>query len=98
MKIANILIAASTLFVSAQIASAQPLCAAHDKAVLQLEKQFEEQVAGRGLAENGKQMLELFVSEKGSWTVLVSDPSGRSCVVASGESWQGKTLILGDPT
>ncbi len=46
MKIANILIAASTLFVSAQIASAQPLCAAHDNAVLQLEKQFKEQVAG----------------------------------------------------
>ena len=70
----------------------------HDKAVLQLEKQFKERVAGRGLAENGKQMLEFFVSEKGSWTVLVSDPSGRSRVVASGESWQGNTLILGDPT
>ncbi len=89
--------AAFALFLSTQAANAQQACSSHDEAMLQLEKQFSEQVAGRGLATNGKQMLELLVSETGSWTVLVSDPRGRSCVVASGENWQAKTLVLGDP-
>ena len=88
---------ASALLLSAQVANAQQVCAPHDKVVLQLEKQFAEQVAGRGLTPNGKSMLELFVSKSGSWTVLVSDPIGRSCVVASGESWHGIPLVLGDP-
>ncbi len=89
--------AAFALFLSTQAANAQQVCSPRDEAMLQLEKQFSEQVAGRGLATNGKQMLELFVSETGLWTVLVSDTQGRSCVVASGENWQPKTLVLGDP-
>lgn len=82
---------------SVQAANAQQACRVRTEAVVQLERQYDEQVAGRGLAANGQRMLELFVSETGSWTLLVSDPSGRSCVVASGEAWQGLTLALGDP-
>lgn len=89
--------AAFVLLLSAQAANAQQACAVRNEAVVQLERQFDEQVAGRGLAANGQRMLELFVSETGSWTLLVSDPNGRSCVVASGEAWQGQVLALGDP-
>ncbi len=91
------LVAASALFLSASSANAEQFCAPRDRAVMQLEKQFEELVSGRGLAANGKRMIELFVSEKGSWTVLISDPNGRSCVMASGENWQGITVLVGDP-
>lgn len=42
-------------------------------------------------------MFELFVSETGSWTVVVSDPKGRSCVVASGEDRQQLPLKQGEP-
>ena len=89
--------AAAALLLSAQAANAQQVCTVRDEALVQLEKKFDEQVAGRGLAANGKRMLELFVSKTGSWTVLVSDPSGRSCIMASGEAWQGLAPILGDP-
>ena len=89
---------ASTFWLWTQAAHAQQICTPHDKAVSQLEKQFDEQVAGRGLAENGKRMLELFVSEKGSWTLLTSDARGRSCVMASGESWHGVKRLVGEPT
>lgn len=89
--------AAFALLLAAQAANAQQACTARDEAVVQLEKRFDEQVAGRGLAANGKRMLELFVSETGSWTVLVSDPGGRSCLLASGEGWQALARALGDP-
>lgn len=90
------LIAASVLFVSASSANAQEFCAPRDEAIAELEKQFEEKVFGRGLAANGRRMIELFVSEKGSWTMLASDPNGHSCVMASGEYWQGLTALVGD--
>jgi len=97
MRIIFSLIAASVLFLSVSSANAQQFCAPRDKAVVQLEKQFGEFVSGRGLAVNGKQMIEIFVSEKGSWTVLISDPKGLSCVVTSGENWQGIKVVFGQP-
>ena len=97
MRIIFSLIAASALFLSASSAIAEQICAPRDRAEIQLKKQFGEMVSGRGLAANGKQMIELFVSEKGSWTVLTSDPNGRSCVMASGENWQGIKILVGDP-
>ena len=89
-------IVAATLSLAGQ-ASAQRVCASHEAATMQLEKQFNERVAGRGLANRGKAMIELFVSEKGSWTVVISEPNGRSCVLATGDSWQQVPLLVGDP-
>ena len=97
MRIIFHFIAASALLLSAASANAEQFCAPRDGAVLQLEKQFGELVSGRGLAANGKRMIELLVSEQGSWTVLISDPNGRSCVMASGETWQGIKVLVGDP-
>ncbi len=70
--------------------SAQQACVTREVATKQLEKQFNEKVVGRGLANAGKAMFELFVSEKGSWTVVVSEPNGRSC-------WQRLPPLIGDP-
>ena len=97
MRIIFSLIAASALFLSVSSANAEQFCAPRDRAVIQLEKQFGEMVSGRGLAANGKRMIELLVSEKGSWTVLISDSNGRTCVMASGENWQGIKVLVGDP-
>ncbi len=97
MRIISSLIAASALFLSVSSANAEQFCAPRDRAVIQLEKQFGEMVSGRGLVANGKRMFELLVSEKGSWTVLISDPNGRSCVMASGGNWQAMTVLVCDP-
>ena len=97
MRIIFSLIAASTLLISAPSAHAAQLCAPRDTAVTHLDKQFEEKVSGRGLAANGKRMIELYVSESGSWTMLASDPRGHSCIVASGEDWQSIAALVGDP-
>ncbi len=78
-------------------ASAQQACVTHEAATKHLEKQFDERVVGRGLANAGKAMFELFVSETGSWTVVVSEPNGPSCILTSGESWQQLPLLIGDP-
>ena len=87
---------AAAMFGSAS-ARPQDACVIRADAVEQLGKQYGEKVAARGLTQNGKAMFELFVSESGSWTVLVSDPAGRSCILANGEDWQRLPAIIGDP-
>jgi hypothetical protein len=42
-------------------------------------------------------MVELFVGKTGTWTVVVTDTQGRSCVVANGDGWTGVPLLAGDP-
>ncbi len=78
-------------------ASAQQVCGSHEAATQQLEKRFDERVVGLGLANDGIAMFVLFVSETGSWTVVVSEPNGPSCILTSGESWQQLPPLIGDP-
>ena len=90
----GIVAALSTASVPAQ---AQQLCLLRDVAVTQLTKQHGEEISARGLATNGKFMMELFTGESGSWTLITTDVNGRSCVVASGEAWFPVPVIPGDP-
>ena len=65
----------------------QLVCGPRDSAVAELVGEFDERVIGRGLTQNGQAMIELFRSEAGSWTVIVTDANGVSCVVANGQVW-----------
>ena len=96
-KALSALVMVSGLLLSAQPTSAQQACALRGKVTVQLKEKFDEQVVGRGLTPNAQAMFELFVSATGSWTVIVSEPTGRSCVIASGESWQHIQVLVGDP-
>lgn len=91
LAVAMVPVMALSLWTSS--ANAQQRCATRDGAVAQLAKKYEEQVVGRGLVKGGKTMVELFVSTKGSWTVVVTNTTGTSCIVASGESWHNLPTI-----
>ena len=73
------------------------LCLPRASAVTELGSRYDEQVSGRGLVEGGRAMVEVFVSETGSWTIVLTDTGGRSCLVASGGEWSTVSLVLGDP-
>jgi len=88
---------AGSLLLSASPASAMQACTTHEDATKRLATQYDERVVGRGLANAGKAMIELFVSEEGTWTVVVSAPGGKSCILASGDSWHGLPILVGDP-
>lgn len=98
MKLAIVLVPLVMVLFSAISANAQQRCVLHDGAVSRLAKQYNEQVVGRGLAETGKTMLELFVSTSGSWTVVVTNTQGTSCVIATGESWHDVPVLVGEPS
>lgn len=62
-------------------------CVPHKVAVDQLSEMFNEKVVGLGLGKNQKSVVELYVSSKGSWTILVTLTNGMSCIAAAGENW-----------
>ncbi len=66
---------------AATVCSERPMCLSHRAA------DYRENPVAMGLAANGK-MLEILVSRSGSWTILITSPDGRSCVVAVGENWE----------
>tara|TARA_R100000781_G_scaffold18611_5_gene14429 strand:- start:6155 stop:6442 length:288 start_codon:yes stop_codon:yes gene_type:complete len=67
-------------------ASAQNICAKREEVVERLWNRWQEVLTANGLT-NDNQLVEVFVSKKGSWTIIISDPSGKSCVASAGQNW-----------
>ncbi len=62
-------------------------CAARDDIVRYLESRYGETLMGAG-RQSPNAIMELYVSETGSWTVIVTRPDGTSCPIAVGEDWR----------
>jgi hypothetical protein len=80
-------LAAALLLLFPTIAEAQFACGAHDEIVNELAQRFKEVPEANGVTPDGM-LLEVFVSEARSWTILVTSPKGISCLAASGENWE----------
>lgn len=66
-------------------------CAPRDQVVAGLATGFDEVRRGAGLTagpDGQAQVLEIYASEAGSWTIVVTLPDGRTCLVASGQGWE----------
>lgn len=73
--------------------AAQQVCAARGDIVKMLEEKYKEQVIGRGIA--GRSIIEIWVSEKGSFTLFSTSPNGVSCLIGAGVEWQTEVLKKG---
>lgn len=71
---------------AAPSAQAQEICMHHDNLASFLADRHSEVPVGRGLTADGR-LLEVFSSERGSWTIVLTRPTKVSCVYASGEYW-----------
>jgi len=91
------LLAIAVVSLSAVSAEAQMRCDLRDNAITQLETKFDEHIVGRGLTRDGQAMVEVLVSDGGSWSVIVTDTDGRTCLMATGEDWSEVKMLVGDP-
>ena len=81
--LAGLLIAATTTS-----ATAQMVCGTRERIVAELEKKYGETRRSLGL-QQGRGVVEVYASEEtGSWTILVTDARGKSCLMAAGEAFQ----------
>jgi hypothetical protein len=68
-------------------AEAAPQCGNHDKIVDALGEKFKETRRVMGVV-NSKTVMEIFMSPQGTWSIVITDTSGNSCITAFGEDWQ----------
>ena len=65
----------------------QVLCGPQNKLADQLKQRFGETRQAMGVSTDAQRIVELFMAPNGSWTIVVTDTQGRSCIVLSGEDW-----------
>ena len=60
-----------------------------DYFVARLASEEQEHLTWQGLvaAPNNKFLFELFLSDHGSWTILMTDVHSMSCAVGNGDHW-----------
>ena len=80
-------LAAISLVSIAGKAEAAPQCGNHDKIVEVLGDKFKETRRVMGVV-NSKAVMEIFMSPQGSWTIMITDTNGKSCITVAGEEWQ----------
>ncbi|MGV6847030.1 MAG: hypothetical protein ACWA5A_01495 [Marinibacterium sp.] len=66
---------------------AEVICDSTPKLRDKLEHQFGNNQQATGI-RSPDQVLEVWTSPRGSWTLVVTYSTGRSCIVAMGENWQ----------
>ncbi len=75
----------SALLVSSAVAA--PQCTTHEKMVQLLSKRFSEVPKAVGLVGQTR-VMEVYVSQKGSWTIVVTNSGGQACILAAGNDWE----------
>ena len=76
---------------TAQGQTAPNRCAPRGDVLTLLGETYQETRRGIGLA-GPAQVVELFASAvTGSWTVTVTLPDGRTCLLVSGQDWEAVT-------
>jgi len=68
-------------------AQTELLCGERAKVVAGLEKGYEETPTSMGLASNGA-VVEVLASPKGTFTIILTQPNGLSCLMAAGDNWE----------
>lgn len=86
--ITSTIVAAAIL--PATAGAAPTFCGARGDVLMKLASDFREQPTSAALTSDG-QLLEVLRSDSDmTWSIILTNPDGLSCLVATGESWQDK--------
>lgn len=90
------------LILATQAGWAAPRCGPRDEVVSALAETYSETRHAIGLAGGAEQVIEVFANtETGSWTIIVTQAQGITCLMAAGDQFEALTEALparGDPT
>ena len=71
-------------------------CGDRNKVITSLAEKYGETRQGIGLGRNNG-VMEIYASdETGTWTILVTLPSGQACLITAGESFENLSETLKD--
>ena len=75
------------VMLSAEPAQALGMCGLRADFIKALSDKYQE--TGKALGIAGQvNLVEIFASKAGTWTILVTTPQGKTCMIAAGNSWE----------
>lgn len=86
IMIAIVLVGIVALVSSFKAEARSARCGHHSEVTQFLKEKYHETRVGMGLINAG-QMMELYISERGTWTMLITRPDGVTCFGPVGKSW-----------
>ena len=72
------------------------MCGSHEAIQKILSDRYQESTRGLGLVSD-RGIVELYISEKGTWSILMTMATGSSCIIAAGHNWQDMEAALTGP-
>jgi hypothetical protein len=88
----------SSMSSTAASAQLRPVpCGPRSELLEMLKANYQEEIVWRGRAEPGV-TVELLANRSGarSWSILVTNRSGKACLVASGRDWNDRPDLPGE--
>ncbi len=72
----------------AQTQSQTQLCGQRASVIGRLAEKYREAPVAIGVTSTGGMVEVLTTSDGTTWTIIMSNPNGTSCLVAAGEGWR----------
>ena len=69
-------------------------CGMRSEIIDTLNNRYAEKPVATGLTQGGG-VIEVFDSGSGSWTMIITLPTGRACFMAAGENWESLSQLAG---
>ena len=78
--------------------AAQMVCGERKQIVSELQRKYGETRRSIGL-QQGRGVVEVYASDQtGSWSILLTNTAGRTCLIAAGEAFETETAqVAGTP-
>ena len=72
-------------------------CGPRELIVEKLQEKWDEQLSSLALVEDGMKIMEIYSNEDtGSFTILLTDSDGQSCMILSGEEYAHIKTLKGE--
>ncbi len=75
-----------------QIQPQTPQCDQRARVLGHLAQKYKEAPVAIGVTSTGGMVEVLTTGDGGTWTIILSNPNGTSCLVAAGEGWRALHL------
>ncbi len=72
----------------AQVQIQAQQCDLRAKVIGHLAQKYKEAPVAIGVTSSGGLIKVLTTGDGGTWTIILSNPNGTSCLVAAGEGWR----------
>lgn len=91
------MVVASVMVVALPGTADAAICGSYAQVKDLLSNRYKESPKSVGMvADQG--VVQLFTSDGGTWSIILTSTQGRSCVIAAGHTWQDiKQVMVGAP-